>query len=134
MEVAYHQGVSAMTGTWDIFYELWVDGECTQVELLGGDEASALKMLDEQWRTVYDTPVPEPERCTLREIERIRHGNPSKEASMGDLLVAAKAAIDRMFSDTSVPLKVTLERLKELREEVGIRIEAIEGDIRRRDR
>lgn len=44
---------------------------------------------------------------------------------MADLLQKAKESIDALFSDTSVPSEVTLERLEELEEEISTCKEAL---------
>ncbi len=40
-----------------------------------------------------------------------------------------RKAIDRLFSDRSVPAEVTLENLKDLRDTIDIYIDAIETDL-----
>ena len=49
------------------------------------------------------------------------------------LLNGAKRAIDRLFSDMSVPRETTLEDLVELRDDLDIRIEGIRCDMGRDD-
>ena len=49
------------------------------------------------------------------------------------LLSQAKEAIAEIFSDTSVTPEQTLERLTDLREEVEIRIAALEEDFDRKE-
>jgi len=44
---------------------------------------------------------------------------------MSDVVKEAKDAIDAVFSDTSVPSEVTLERLQELEEEISTCKEAL---------
>lgn len=44
---------------------------------------------------------------------------------MTDVLKEAKSAINEVFSDTSVPAEVTLERLEELEEEISTCKEAL---------
>ena len=45
------------------------------------------------------------------------------------LLKAAKEAIDRLFSDTSVSQETTMEDLRELRDDLDIRIEGLISDM-----
>ncbi|HUT10459.1 MAG TPA: hypothetical protein VMY42_08185 [Thermoguttaceae bacterium] len=40
----------------------------------------------------------------------------------------AMAAIDRLFSDGGVPSRTTLEDMQELRDEIDIKIEALQND------
>lgn len=42
---------------------------------------------------------------------------------------SAKSAIDDIFSDTSVNAEETLDALKELRDEIEMKIEVIEADL-----
>ena len=46
----------------------------------------------------------------------------------------AKVALDDVHSDTSVSLETTRQSLRELREHLNILIQAVEEDIRNRDR
>lgn len=48
-----------------------------------------------------------------------------------NLLQHAMDAMDRLCSDTNVSLARTLERLRELRDELAVRIEAVESDMAR---
>lgn len=41
----------------------------------------------------------------------------------------AKTAIDKVFSDVSVPPSVTMERLKDVREHLNVLIEAVSTDL-----
>jgi len=45
------------------------------------------------------------------------------------LLEQALNAVDNLFSDSSVPLETTLDRLEQVQTEVELRIEMILGDI-----
>lgn len=45
-------------------------------------------------------------------------------------LTEAKEAADALFSDTSVPLRKTLEHLVELRDEIDMKIECIKSDLK----
>lgn len=57
------------------FYALWVDGEKTEVELMGTNKSEAYKMLGDQWRLTYpDQPCPPKRRCRLEKIEEVRNG------------------------------------------------------------
>jgi len=48
---------------------------------------------------------------------------------MRDLTQQSKEAIDDLFSDTSVSQEVTLDALKEIREQLDLLIECIESDL-----
>lgn len=52
---------------------------------------------------------------------------------MINLLEEAKRAIEELFSDKSVSLETALENMEILRDEIEMYIDAIKGDIRRRD-
>lgn len=45
---------------------------------------------------------------------------------MSNYFEAAKQAIDRLFGDTSVDQKVTLEHLEELRDDIEMKIESLQ--------
>lgn len=59
---------------WEIFYRLYVDGEETEVVLVGSSKSDAYKnSFERQWEIVYpDKPVPKKRRCKLEEEERWR--------------------------------------------------------------
>lgn len=52
------------------------------------------------------------------------------ESNIDELVEIAKAAINTVFSDTTVPQETTVEHLTELRDEIIIMINAIEKDIK----
>ena len=59
---------------------------------------------------------------------------PKKSKGGGDVLVdAAKAAIDEVFSDTSVSQEETLERMQEILSTVQGNIDAIKADLKQDD-
>lgn len=45
------------------------------------------------------------------------------------LIDIAKLAIDKVFSDTSVPAKTTLDSLQTLRDEIEMKIDAVKNDV-----
>jgi len=60
---------------YEIYYQVWVDGKETGVEVLGRDKQDAARMLEEQWQLHYpDISLPPRHRIKLVEIERIRKG------------------------------------------------------------
>ena len=57
-----------------------------------------------------------------------------EESVSGDLILdKAEAAINRLFADNTRSLEETRGALLYLRTEIDVKLEAIEGDIRRRD-
>lgn len=45
---------------------------------------------------------------------------------------AAEAAIEDLYSDTSIPAKATLDMLKDLHANLSIKIASIEADLKRK--
>lgn len=52
------------------------------------------------------------------------------ESNIDELVEIAKAAINTVFSDTTVSQETTVEHLKELRGEINVMINAINEDIK----
>lgn len=44
---------------------------------------------------------------------------------------SAKKAIDDVFSDTTVPAEETLDRLMDIKDEIDMKIDAIESDLKK---
>ena len=50
---------------------------------------------------------------------------------MDDLLLKeAKSAVEQLFTDTSVDIRETLERMEDIKEQVDMYIEGLEWDLR----
>lgn len=52
------------------------------------------------------------------------------ESKVDKLVKIAKAAINTVFSDTTIPQETTVEHLTELRDEIDVMINAINEDIK----
>ncbi len=58
-----------------------------------------------------------------------------EESVSGDLILdKAEAAINRLFADATRSLEATREALVYLRNEIDVKIEAVEGDIQRQNK
>jgi len=61
---------------WNKFYQLYVDGKPTAIEVCGPSKTKAYPMLEDQWPLYYpDLPVPARRRCRLEMVDSARWGN-----------------------------------------------------------